>query len=119
MKRAMVVAAILAGSLGAAGPGSTELTVGRLQYDGGGDWYANPSSLANLLVAANERTALRFAPRERVVQLTSPDLWDVPYLYLTGHGNIRFTDEEVRILRRYLESGGFLHGKRPQCQRVG
>jgi hypothetical protein len=110
MKRAVFVVALLSTSLGVAGPAPTELIVGRLQYDGGGDWYANPSSLANLLAAVNERTALRAATRERVVRLTSPDLWDVPYLYVTGHGNIRFTDDEVRILRRYLESGGFLHG---------
>ncbi|OLC67950.1 MAG: hypothetical protein AUH78_27430 [Gemmatimonadetes bacterium 13_1_40CM_4_69_8] len=47
--------------------------------------------------------------RERVVTLTGPDLWDIPYLYMTGHGNVRFSDEEVKILRRYLEQGGFLH----------
>lgn len=109
MTRAVFAVALVSITVGAASPVTTELTVGRLQYDGGGDWYANPSSLPNLLAAANDRTALRFAARERVVRLTSPDLWDVPYLYVTGHGNIRLTDDEVRILRRYLENGGFLH----------
>jgi hypothetical protein len=85
------------------------LTVGRLQYGGGGDWYANPSSLPNLLAAINERTALQVAEREQVVQLTDPALWGLPYLYMTGHGNVRFSPEEVQTLRRYLESGGFLH----------
>jgi len=85
------------------------LTIGRLQYDGGGDWYANPSSLPNLLRAIAERTGMRTAARERVVQLTSDELWDVPYLYLTGHGNIRFSDAELEALRRYLRQGGFLH----------
>lgn len=85
------------------------LTIGRLHYDGGGDWYANPSSLPNLLQAIRERTTLVVADRERVVTLSSPDLWDVPYLYMTGHGNVRFTDAETRVLRRYLENGGFLH----------
>ncbi|NIR38100.1 MAG: DUF4159 domain-containing protein, partial [Actinobacteria bacterium] len=47
--------------------------------------------------------------REVVVQLTDPALWDVPYLYLTGHGNVALTDEEVDILRRYVENGGFVH----------
>ena len=97
-----------AGGLGAAPP-ALPLTIVQLQYDGGGDWYANPSSLPNLLRAIAERTGMRTAARERVVQLTSDELWDVPYLYLTGHGNIRLTDEEVQILRRYLLSGGFLH----------
>jgi hypothetical protein len=90
-------------------PPDPTLTIGQLQYDGGGDWYANPSSLPNLLRAIAERTALRVAPRPRVIRLTSPDLWEVPYLYMTGHGNVRFGEDEVRILRRYLENGGFLH----------
>ena len=64
-----------------------DLVVGRLQYDGGGDWYANPSSLPNLLAAVAERTALPVADREVVVRLMDPELWDVPY----------------------LENGGFLH----------
>ncbi|MBI2072638.1 MAG: DUF4159 domain-containing protein [Gemmatimonadetes bacterium] len=85
------------------------LTIGRLHYDGGGDWYANPSSLPNLLAAIRERTALPVAARERVVTLDGPDVWEAPYLYLTGHGNVRFTDAQVGTLRRYLEAGGFLH----------
>ncbi len=86
-----------------------EIVVGRLHYDGGGDWYANPSSLPNLIEAINERTAIHVFPRERVVRLTDPELWDVPFLHMTGHGNISFTENEARILRRYLEGGGFLH----------
>src|SRR5205823_1604776 len=85
------------------------LTIGRLHYDGGGDWYSGPSKLVNLLGAIRQRTRLAVSERERVVTLTSPGLWDVPYLYMTGHGNVRFADEEVPILRRYLEQGGFLH----------
>ena len=90
-------------------PHLASLTIGRLHYDGGGDWYANPSSLPNLLTALRERTALQVAERERVVTLAGPELWDVPYIYMTGHGNVRFSDEELKILRRYLEQGGFLH----------
>ncbi len=86
-----------------------KLTIGRLQYDGGGDWYANPSSIPNLLEAVRTRTVLDVAERERVVRLTGPDLWEVPFLHMTGHGNVRFSDEEVILLRRYLENGGFLH----------
>ncbi len=84
-------------------------TVGRLHYDGGGDWYANPSSLPNLLTAIRERTAIPVATRERAVKLTDPDLWDLPYLYVTGHGNIAFSAEEAAILRRWVLRGGFLH----------
>jgi hypothetical protein len=85
------------------------LTIGRLHYDGGGDWYANPSSLPNLLREISRRTSLQVTARERVVTITGPDLWDVPYVYMTGHGNVLFSDEEVSILRQYLENGGFLH----------
>ncbi len=85
------------------------LTIARLHYDGGGDWYGNPSSLPNLLAAIRERTTLPVAARELVVTLSDAELWDVPYLYMTGHGNVRFSDGDVKTLRRYLEQGGFLH----------
>ena len=85
------------------------LTIGRLQYEGGGDWYGNPSSLANLLKYIRQSTSLSVAPRERVVTLSSPDLWDIPYIYMTGHGIVHFADRDVLTLRRYLENGGFLH----------
>jgi hypothetical protein len=80
-----------------------------LHYDGGGDWYANPSSLPNLLAAVRARTDLQAAERERVVTLSSPALWEVPYLYMTGHGNVRFSEADLVTLRRYLQQGGFLH----------
>ena len=106
----LLVAGLLAAlaSTGAAAPPSV-LTIGRLHYDGGGDWYSGPSALPNLLAAIRQRTGLKVTDRERVVTLESPDLWDIPYLFVTGHGNIHFTDDEVKTLRRYLEGGGFLH----------
>ncbi|HEU4760999.1 MAG TPA: DUF4159 domain-containing protein [Gemmatimonadales bacterium] len=85
------------------------LTVGRLHYDGGGDWYANPSSLPNLLTAVRSRTALRTASTETVVTLGADDLWNVPYIYMTGHGNVHFSVADLETLRRYLRQGGFLH----------
>jgi hypothetical protein len=87
----------------------TPLTIGRLHYDGGGDWYANPSSLPNLLQAIGARTTLPVAAREKVVTLGDPELWQVPYLYMTGHGNVRWSEPELVTLRRYLQQGGFLH----------
>jgi len=89
--------------------GLATMTIGRLHYDGGGDWYANPSSLPNLLQAIAERTGLRVAPREKVVQLGDDEIWTVPYLHMTGHGNVRFSDAELAVLRRWLLQGGFLH----------
>jgi hypothetical protein len=87
----------------------TRLTVARLQYDGGGDWYANPSSLPNLLEAIRQRTTLPVAAEEARVRLTDDRLWDYPFLHMTGHGNVSWTPEEARRLREYLERGGFLH----------
>jgi hypothetical protein len=85
------------------------LTIGRLHYDGGGDWYANPSSLPNLLSTLGTRTTLPMAAREKVVTLADADLWQVPYLYMTGHGNVHWSDAELATLRRFLQQGGFLH----------
>jgi len=85
------------------------ITIARLQYDGGGDWYANPSSLPNLLEALRQRTGLRAANREVNVTPLDPSLRDYPYLYMTGHGNVVFSSAERTALREYLLSGGFLH----------
>ncbi len=85
------------------------MAVGRLHYDGGGDWYANPSALPNLIAAVRQRTGLRMAEKEKVVRLVDDDIWNVAYLHLTGHGNIRWSERELAILRRWLVAGGFLH----------
>lgn len=84
-------------------------TIARLQYGGGGDWYSDPSSLPNLLRFLRDHTRVAAAAEEARVQLLDGDLFAYPYLYMTGHGNVSFSDEEVQRLRRYLESGGFLH----------
>ena len=105
---------VVAGSAAAQGPAAAppagaRMTIGRLHYDGGGDWYANPSSLPNLLDAIRTRTRLRVGSQERVVTLRDDDLWNLPYLYMTGHGNVRWSEEDLVTLRRYLRQGGFLH----------
>lgn len=87
----------------------TRLTIARLQYDGGGDWYANPSSIPNLLEAIAERTTLSVERREARVTLLDDRLWDYPFLHVTGHGNIKLSDREGERLREYLTHGGFLH----------
>ena len=91
-------------------PSATVLpTIARVHYEGGGDWYANPSSLPNLLHEIAQRSTIRVAGRPVEVRLTDPDLPDYPYLYLTGHGNVSLSDREVEALRRHLRGGGFLH----------
>ena len=75
-----------------------------LKYGGGGDWYANPTALPNLI---NLRTTLN--PKPNTVEVDSPNLFQYPFLHMTGHGNVFFTQEEAENLRMYLLSGGFLH----------
>jgi hypothetical protein len=84
-------------------------TVAQLHYGGGGDWYANPSSLPNLLDFIRRNTRMEVALEPARVAVMDNDLFAYPMLYMTGHGNVRFTDDEARRLRLYLESGGFLH----------
>ena len=109
-RRAVSLVLALGMLTGAAAPGSAPvMTIGRLHYDGGGDWYANPSSLPNLLSAIRTRTQLRVAPEEKVVTLGDAELWNLPYIYMTGHGNVRWSDADLATLRRYLLQGGFLH----------
>jgi hypothetical protein len=89
-------------------PPATPLTIARLVYEPG-DWYGNPTSLPNLLAFVRREIGLPTAGREAVVRATDPELGRYPFLYLTGHGEIRLSDAELAALRRYLTSGGFLH----------
>jgi len=90
-------------------PDPSAVTVARLHYGGGGDWYWGNSAIPNLLsfLAVETPIPVRTTPPP-TVELTSPDLWNYPILFMTGHGNIRFSNEEIGILRRYLAAGGFL-----------
>ena len=111
---AAVIVALAAASAAGASPGAdgldaARMTIARVQYDGGGDWYANPSSLPNLLAAIDERTTLEVERSEARVTLLDDRLWDFPFLHITGHGNLKLGDEEVARLRDYLLRGGFLH----------
>ena len=84
-------------------------SIARVHYSGGGDWYSNPSSLPNLLNYVNENTPISIYPEEVRIKLTDDNANQYPYLYLTGHGNIRLTESEVIALRSILMNGGFLH----------
>jgi len=84
-------------------------SIARIHYGGGGDWYGDPSSLPNLLEFISQNTSILVEPNEYRIKLTDPELFSHSYLYLTGHGNIRLTEDEVGILRDYLLKGGFLH----------
>ena len=80
-----------------------------IQYEGGGDWYANPTALPNLIKFCNDNINTTINKKPKVVSPNSPDLFDYPFVHMTGHGNIYFSDEAAKNLRDYLLSGGFLH----------
>jgi hypothetical protein len=80
-----------------------------LKYDGGGDWYANPTSVPNLIRFANENAHTVISEKPKTVKPDSADLFDYPIVFMTGHGNVLFDDNAVENLRDYLISGGFLH----------
>ena len=113
--RLVVLAAVLL-CAAAASPAQAAITsqesgfsIARLKYGGGGDWYSNPSSLPNLLEALKQRTGVAVeTDREARVEIMDEDLFDHPMVYMNGHGTVKFTQEEVERLRKYLTTGGFL-----------
>ncbi len=80
-----------------------------LQYEGGGDWYANPTSLPNLISFCNDNIKTTLEPKPKTVSSTDVGIMQYPFLHMTGHGNVFFSEEAVSNLRNYLLSGGFLH----------
>lgn len=80
-----------------------------LKYSGGGDWYANPTSLPNLIKYCNANINTKINPKPATVEPGNPDLFSYPFIHMTGHGNVAFSDVDVVNLRNYLTSGGFLH----------
>lgn len=88
---------------------SSALTIGRLKYSGGGDWYNDQSAEVNLLRFVRENTNINVEPTYEFVDVNSEQLFTYPFLFITGHGNIAFNEQEVRRLRTYLENGGFLY----------
>lgn len=85
------------------------LKIAKLKYEGGGDWYANKTGLPNLIRFCNENLNTDLDEIEDIVEIGSPDLFLYPYVYMTGHGNVRFSESQADNLRNYLTSGGFLH----------
>jgi len=81
----------------------------KLKYGGGGDWYANRTALPNLIQFCNKNLKTNFAEEEATVEVGSTELFNYPFVYMTGHGNVVFSDYEVSNLRKYLTGGGFLH----------
>ena len=80
-----------------------------LKYNGGGDWYANPTSLPNLIEFCNLNLKTNIFPEPSTVEVGSAEIYNYPFIHMTGHGNVIFSESEIMNLRTYLEAGGFLH----------
>ena len=93
----------------AGGASSSRVMIARVHYNGGGDWYANPSSLKNLIKAIGTRTSLPIDREEHAVTFRDPQLFDYQFLHITGHGTITLEPDEIARVRTYLLRGGFLH----------
>lgn len=93
--------------ISASSQGTYQLAV--LKYSGGGDWYANPTAVPNLVKFCNEQLGMNINPEVPTVDVGSPDIFTYPWLDVTGHGNITFNPQEAENLRNYLIGGGFLH----------
>ncbi len=83
--------------------------IAKLKYNGGGDWYANKTSLPNLIRFCNQNIGTNIFPEEEIVEVGSKDIFNYPFVHMTGHGNFLLNDQEVQNLRNYLMAGGFLH----------
>ena len=83
--------------------------IAKVKYGGGGDWYANKTALPNLIAFCNEQLKTSILAEEDHVEVGSSELFNYPFVYLTGHGNVLFSESEARNLRNYLLAGGFLH----------
>jgi len=106
-------------------PGTVQIAL--LKYNGGGDWYANPTSLPNLIGFCNKNLGTNINPGYATVEAGSKDIFNYPFVHMTGHGNVIFSEQEAENIRSYLISGGFLHIDdnygmdkyvRPQMKRV-
>lgn len=93
-----------------------------LKYNGGGDWYSNPTALPNLITYCNEELGTTLSPDVTSVEPSSIDIFQFPFIHMTGHGNVVFSDDDLDNLKNYMLSGGFLHiddnyGMRPYLEK--
>ncbi len=85
------------------------LKIAKLKYNGGGDWYSNKTSLPNLISFCRKNLNINLDTEEEIVEVGSPELFSYPFVHMTGHGNVVFSEAEAQNLRKYLIAGGFLH----------
>jgi hypothetical protein len=83
--------------------------IAQLKYNGGGDWYGNRTALPNLITFCNKNLGTNFDDQPANIEVGSAELFNYPFAYMTGHGNVVFSDQDAQNLRKYLTGGGFLH----------
>lgn len=88
---------------------NNSLKIAKLKYNGGGDWYANKTSLPNLISFCNKNLKTNIFPEEDIIEAGDKKIFQYPFIHMTGHGNVVFSDQEAKNLRNYLLAGGFLH----------
>jgi len=108
MKKSILLLLVTVLSLNCFGQ-QEQLKIAKLKYNGGGDWYANKTALTNLAEFCNKEINTNIDLNDQVVDIISPELFDYSFIYMTGHGNVVFSNQEAENLRNYLISGGFLH----------
>ena len=85
------------------------IKIAKLKYDGGGDWYVNRTALPNLANFCNQNLKTSINPQDEIVEAGSSEIFNYPYIYMTGHGNVLFNSKDAANMRKYLLAGGFLH----------
>ncbi len=103
----ILLVTVMIGSAFAAPKPTLQLAL--LKYSGGGDWYSNPTALKNLALFCNSQFGTNFSNEYETVEVGSVDIFNYPFLHMTGHGNVVFSDRDAENLRQYLLAGGFLH----------
>jgi hypothetical protein len=88
---------------------TSSISIARLKYQGGGDWYSSKTALKNLALFCNQNLKSQIKTQEAIVEVSSEELFQYPYIFMTGHGNVVFSETEAENLRTYLTAGGFLH----------
>jgi hypothetical protein len=105
----VLISLLLSGLCSFAGAQNFTYKIARLKYEGGGNWYVSPTSLPNLINFCNQNLGTHINPEEAVVEPGSPDIFNYPFLHMTGNGNVVFSQQEADNLRKYLTGGGFLN----------
>ena len=106
MKNILLIVLLIIGSSFKVG---YTVKIAKLKYDGGGDWYSNRTALSNLAVFCNDNLKTNINPQDEVVEAGSVEIFNYPYVYMTGHGNVLFSSKDAANLRKYMMAGGFLH----------